>query len=663
MQGFKFGVALAAMLAGISPAGAQVMPLEQAAKMFGAREGSFAADLSPLGDKVVYLSADGGSRTVVKLLDLASLKERRIIASDGQHERLQSCEFATESWIVCHYGGTAPYRNLVITFGRLAAIDLDKNQIKPLGVRANEDRDTAIRQNDGGILDFPPEGSAGSVLMARNHVPQQAAVGEASGETAGGLGVERIDLASMRASTVEAPRLDAAQYMTDGQGSVRLVGLEQFAHGGDQLAGQTKFRFRLAGSNSWRDLGEFDSREDRGMWPLAIDKSIDSLYYLQKHDGRDALYAMKLDGSNQSTLVAQNDRVDISDVLRVSRGQPVIGYRYSDERPRVEYFDPTFRELAPALRRALPNTPIIEFVGSSRDATKVLVHDSGDTSPGTYYVLDRASRQMPAILLDRPELDEKTLSPVRSANYRAADGTTIPAYLTMPTGGAQTKLPAVVMPHGGPSSRDQWGFDWLAQFLASRGYVVIQPNYRGSAGFGDEFLGENAFRDWRKAISDIHDSGEYLITEGIADPKRIAILGWSYGGYAALQSAVTDPDRYKAVIAIAPVTDLSALRRDAEGFTNEDLTKDFIGKDDNLKSGSPLHHASAIKAPVLLIHSDLDANVRVAHSQRMEAALRKAGTPVEFLHYAVLDHQLDDSDTRTEMLTRIGLMLERTIGH
>jgi dipeptidyl aminopeptidase/acylaminoacyl peptidase len=130
-----------------------------------------------------------------------------------------------------------------------------------------------------------------------------------------------------------------------------------------------------------------------------------------------------------------------------------------------------------------------------------------------------------------------------------------------------------------------------------------------------------------------------------------------------LQSAVTDPDRYKAVIAIAPVTDLSALRRDAEGFTNEDLTKDFIGKDDNLKSGSPLHHASAIRAPVLLIHSDLDANVRVAHSQRMEAALRKAGTPVEFLHYAVLDHQLDDSDTRTEMLTRIGLMLERTIGH
>ena len=663
MQGFRYRVAFAAVLAGSSPAAAQAMPLEQAAKMFGAREGSFAASLSPLGDKVVYLSADGGSRTVVKVLDLASQKERRIIASDGKHESLQWCEFATESWIVCRYGGNAPLGNLVITFGRLATIDLDKNQIKPLGVRVDAERDNGIRQEDGRILDFLTDGSGGSVLMARNHVPQQAPVGEARSDSAGGMGVERIDLSSMHASTVEEPRRDASQFMTDGRGSVRLVGLEQYAQDGEQLSGITKFRFRIAGSKIWRDLGEYDSRDASGMWPLAIDPSIDSLYYLQKRDGRDALFTMKLDGSNRSTLVAKNDRVDISSVLRVSRGQPVIGYRYSDERPRIEYFDPTYQTLAAALGRALPNTPIIEFAGSSHDATKLLVHGSGDTSPGTYYVLDRATRQMPAVLLDRPELDEKTLSPVRAVSFRAADGTQIPAYLTMPTGGARTKLPAVVLPHGGPSSRDEWGFDWLAQFLASQGYVVIQPNYRGSAGFGDDFLGENAFRDWRKAISDIRDSGDYLVAQGIADSKRMAILGWSYGGYAALQSAATDPDRYKAVIAIAPVTDLSALRRDAQGFTNENLTKDFIGKDDNLRSGSPLHHASAIKAPVLLVHGDLDGNVRVAHSQRMEAALRKAGTPVEFLRYKQVEHQLDDSDVRTEMLAHIGAMLDKTIGH
>lgn len=164
-------------------------------------------------------------------------------------------------------------------------------------------------------------------------------------------------------------------------------------------------------------------------------------------------------------------------------------------------------------------------------------------------------------------------------------------------------------------------------------------------------------------MSDIKASSEYLVAQGIADPKRLAIVGWSYGGYAALQSAVIDPTRYKAVVAIAPVTDLSALRGDADGFSNADLVRDFVGKDDNLRSGSPLHHAAAIKAPVLLVHGDLDGNVRIAHSLRMESALRKAGAPVELLRYKKLEHQLDDSEARVEMLTHIGALLDRTIGH
>ena len=233
----------------------------------------------------------------------------------------------------------------------------------------------------------------------------------------------------------------------------------------------------------------------------------------------------------------------------------------------------------------------------------------------------------------------------------------------MSADGPATGRPAIVLPHGGPSSRDEWGFDWLAQFLASQGYAVIQPNYRGSSGYGDDFMGDNAFRDWKTAMSDIRDSAKYLVDKGIADPKRMAIVGWSYGGYAALQSAVTDPDRYKAVVAIAPVTDLSALRTDAEGYTNADIAKDFIGKGPNLQAGSPLHHAAAIKVPVLLAHGDLDGNVRIAHSQRMEAALKRNGTPVEFLRYNGLEHQLDDSDARTELLTHIGALLDRTIGH
>jgi dipeptidyl aminopeptidase/acylaminoacyl peptidase len=221
----------------------------------------------------------------------------------------------------------------------------------------------------------------------------------------------------------------------------------------------------------------------------------------------------------------------------------------------------------------------------------------------------------------------------------------------------------VVLPHGGPSSRDDWGFDWLAQFLAARGYAVIQPNYRGSSGYGEEWEGKNGFRAWRTAIDDVSASARYLIAQGIANPQRLAIVGWSYGGYAALQSAAVEPALYKAAVAIAPVTDLALLKSESEHFTNYELVKQFVGTGPQVIDGSPLRHAAQIKVPVLLFHGDMDRNVGIAHSEKMAAALRDAGDRVDFVRFKGLDHQLDDSDARIEMLTRIGEFLDSAIGH
>jgi acetyl esterase/lipase len=655
---------LCAGLVGASavPSCADVMPLDQAAKLFGARPTAFAADLSPDGSKLVYLSSTGAGKTTVKILDLNTNTERRIIESSGKPEKLRSCDFATDEWIVCNYGGNAHVENLIAGFARTVAINLVKNQVRPLGVD-HDYHDIGVHQDDGEVLDFLPDDPNGSLLMARVYSARQGELGSRFTEDKkGGLGVDRIDLGTGRSVTLEPPRPEASMFMTDGHGVVRLVGMPVTTNNNEQLTGLTRFRFRKAGESGWQPLGDYDIRDNSGLYPLSIDQSANALYNLKKLDGRDALYKMALDGSGTNRLVARNDQVDIDGVVRASRSLPVIGYRFTDDRPRVIYFDPAYRALAAGLARALPNSPLIEFAGASRDGKKLLVHASSDTDAGIYYLLNRTTHEMHSVLLNRRDLEGKTLASVRSTSFRATDGTAIPAYLTY-FGEAPKNRPAIVLPHGGPSARDEWGFDWLAQFLAARGYVVIQPNYRGSAGFGDKFLGDNAFRDWRTAMSDIRDSSKYLVAQGIADPDRIAILGWSYGGYAALLSVVIDPGRYKAVIAIAPVTDLSALRRDAEGFTNEELEKNFIGKGANLFEGSPLQHAASIRAPVLLVHGDLDGNVRVAHSQRMNAALRKAGTPVEFVEYKDLEHQLDDSDARTEVLTKIGALLDRTIGH
>ena len=652
----------ALLLSGTAHAQLSPMPVAEAAKLFGTRPTAFAADLSPEGSKIVYLSASSGGRTAVRILDLKTNAERRVIESDGKPEQLRWCEFASEEWIVCNYGGNAHVENVIAGFGRMVAINFVKNQVKPLGVDETF-HDVGLHQNDGEILDLLPEDQGGALLMARNYTARQGELGSRLiNDSRGGLGVDRIDLSTMRTAAVESPRTEASMFMTDGQGKVRLVGIAVTKGDEGQLTGVTRYRYRKVGEKDWQVLGDYDSRSNSGLYPVAIDQAANALYYLQKTDGRDALYKMKLDGSASATLVGRNDKVDIDGIVRVSRSLPVIGYRYTDDRSRLVYFDPTYKSLASALGKALPGAPLIDFAGASRDANKLLIHASSDTDAGIYYLLDRTMHEMHSVLLNRLDLEGKPLAPVRSISFTAADGASIPAYLTY-AGASPKNRPAVILPHGGPSARDEWGFDWLAQFLAARGYVVIQPNYRGSAGFGDKFLGENAFRDWRTAMNDIRDSSKYLVAQGIADPNRMAILGWSYGGYAALQSAATDPTRYKAVVAIAPVTDLSALRRDAEGFTNEDLAKDFIGKGQNLFEGSPLQHAASIKVPVLLVHGDLDSNVRVAHSQRMDAALRKAGTPVEFVEYKDLEHQLDDSSARVEMLTKVGDLLERTIGH
>lgn len=651
----------AGLLAGVSStAPAQVVPLDQAAKRFGVRPSAWQADLSPSGRRLVFLSAGPAATTIAKILDLDTKKVTSIFGSSGKPESLDWCEFATETQLICRYSAIDDIDGTPAGFSKLVTLRTDGSNVQSLGSKRNG-YDMYTRQSDGYVLDWLPDDD-GSVLMARTYVPKIEERATNIKDERLGLGVDRVELATLRSKTVEDPRRTASSYMSDGRGNVRIMSYSEF-DGTDRWTGIVSYRYRVSGDRDWKTLGDYNEKTETGILPIAIENSTDSVYFLEKLNGRNALYRMSLDGSLTKTLVAKNDKVDIDGVVRIDRGLPVIGYEYTDDRTHAVYFDPEFKKLGASLSRALPATPMIDFASASRDGKTLLIHASSETDPGAYYVLDRATKKMEPLLLSREHLDGQKLAPVQSISYPAADGTMIPAYLTMSKDGPTKGRPAVVLPHGGPSSRDSLGFDWLAQFLAARGYAVIQPNYRGSAGYGDDFLGENAFRDWKKAMSDISDSAKYLVNQGIADANKLAIVGWSYGGYAALQSASLEPDHYKAVVAIAPVTDLSMLRRDADDYTNSKVTRDFIGSDgQNLSQGSPLQNASRIKAPVLLVHGDKDLNVRVTHSAKMADALQRAGTSVEFLRYKDLEHQLDDSNARAEMLTKIGQLLDRTIG-
>ena len=328
-----------------------------------------------------------------------------------------------------------------------------------------------------------------------------------------------------------------------------------------------------------------------------------------------------------------------------------------------QFFDAAIEKLMGALSRALPDHPALSIVDSSVDESKLLIFASRDDDPGVYYLFDRASRQLATFLVVRGALENVKLAKVRPVSYAAADGTRVPGYLTLPPGKENAKgLPAIVLPHGGPGYRDEWGFDWLPQFYAARGFAVLQPNFRGSAGYGDEWFQKNGFQSWPVAIGDVLDAGRWLVSQGIADPAKLAIVGWSYGGFAALQSAVVDQSVFKAVVAIAPVTDLVELEVEHRDWSDYYLTKTMIGAGPHVRAGSPAQNAAKVKVPVLLFHGTHDINVNYAQSRLMDKALTAAGVRHEFVTFKDLDHQLDDSAARTEMLRKSDAFLRQALG-
>lgn len=650
-------ITLAAAPAALSAQDAPAAPKETAGALFGTRENIEHADISPSGQYVVYLTPGHGRVTSVFVASLdGSAPPRLVMTSGADPDRLRWCNFATDTRLVCQITGLVDTGGILVPYSRLVAIDTDGKNGAMLGQRDSQ-FDARLRQFNGEILDWLPD-EPGAVLMSREYIPEAGKMNTRMVRNEDGLGVDRIDLATLEASRVEGPAKDADFYITDGRGQVRIKGHRPVVGATTQLASKMVYRYRPDGSDEWQP---FSTVEDGGMGlsPIDVDASCGCAYALQPLDGRQALYRVKLDGSMATELVYANERVDVDGVLRIGRGDKVIGLTYAEEKRHAIYFDKEYGALARGLGKALPHLPAVDFLGSSADNSKLLIHAGSDSDPGRYFVFDKAARSLNEILVARPSLEGVALASVKPVNYPARDGTSIPGYLTLPPGKADARgLPAVLLPHGGPSARDEWGFDWLAQYLANQGYAVLQPNYRGSAGYGDAWLQNNGFQSWRTSIGDVTDGARWLVAQGIADADRLAIVGWSYGGYAALQAGVTEPGMFKALVAIAPVTDLEMLKSDARNYIGRNLVVDMVGSGKHTVEGSPLQNVARIQAPVLMFHGDMDLNVAVGHSREMDKKLRAAGKPSELVVYEGLEHSLVDSVARAAMLDRIGAFLQ-----
>jgi len=304
----------------------------------------------------------------------------------------------------------------------------------------------------------------------------------------------------------------------------------------------------------------------------------------------------------------------------------------------------------------------------TEDYTKVVFYAEGTGEPGGYYLLDLNAKKLSKVGSAYPGLTAADVAEVRAITYKAADGLPIHAYLTLPPGKAVKNLPLIVFPHGGPEDRDEASFDWWAQAMASRGYAVLQPNFRGSTGYGESFIRAGDGEWGGKMQTDLSDGVRFLAGKGLVDPKRVCIAGASYGGYAALAGITLDKGVYRCAASVAGISDVAELIKFDTLRYNEESSivryrKRWFGvtsiSDPKLGARSPARHADQADGPVLLIHGKDDTRVQYSQSTAMRSALEKAHKPVEFVTLREEDHFLSREATRQQMLSALITFLEK----
>ena len=342
----------------------------------------------------------------------------------------------------------------------------------------------------------------------------------------------------------------------------------------------------------------------------------------------------------------------------------VLGVQYSRKGPQSVWFDPAYRGVQAALERALPNQ-IVRILGSDREEKFFFISASSDVSPPTYYHVKLAAKSFSLISNVAPWIDAARMRPMMTLNYKARDGIKIEGYMTLPANASKDNpAPLVVLPHGGPWVRDNWGWDPEVQFLASRGYAVFQPNYRGSPGYAWKFP-ERDMWDFLKMHNDVTDGVKAVIKTGLIDPNRIAIMGGSFGGYLALCGVAHEPELYRCAITMAGVFDWERMMKDARHSdylrTRDGIFRRNLGdpkkRQEAFDAISPIRHVSNIKVPVFVAHGKEDIVASVAQSKLLLAELKKHGVPFEKRLEGGEGHGFEHLENQVELYSAIEAFL------
>ena len=585
-------------------------------------------NLSPSGNAVAFLKNYDGN-LVLTVLDLTTNKSRMLLKADNKTVTLSWYNWANDKVLLIGANYTNRHRTVKYSTSRLFKFDLNDpdNDLERLNTPKRHDKDAQFQAS---IISLLPEKPNKVLVQTAFDVDNKPTVYE-------------LDINKNRRKRIARANSKVQYWLADRQGNIRL------GYGIDEL--HASYYLYDDDSNKLTELYTFQARGPEAIRILGFDKDPNIVYLTALHNGKQALFKADITQKPMlPELIFSDPDYDFDGRIHYSaKDGRAIGFSHSNLANSRVYWDEDHQLLQRSLKAALPEYDLV-VIDMSRDGQKYIAYGDSNADSGTYLLGDRENKSLVGFGRLYPDIIGEKLLGKTKLNFQARDGLEIEAFLTLPSD-FNAASPAIILPHGGPHARDYSGFDYWSELFASRGYVVLQPNFRGSFGYGFDFLREGE-RGWGgKMQDDLQDAASYLIKNDYALADKICIAGGSYGGYAALMAVVKHPETFQCAASFAGVTDLEDIVQRARYFTNKELIRDQFGEDyDKLEQQSPVNFAKKITRPVLLVHGDDDKIVDVSHSRKMADELEDHDKPVTYIELEDGNHHLSYQGHRIETM-------------
>lgn len=625
---------------------AVALPIQSAvaappAKAFGELPVGYDAAISPNGEELaIIVNVKGTYGVIAKKVDGST--EKPWFLTLGENIKPAYVKWVNNHRFVVSVEKSEKYKSTPFTVGFLFTGDLKERKgrllVKPKGM---------FRQFNNRVVDWL-EDDPEHILMAYSEEEWDAYPD-----------IRKVNVETSRDKLVKRGQTGIEYWTTDDTGTPRIGT-------GQKENGKRRRIIYNTGTDEWESVDEFPGIDANT--PIFGMLKDGTELVIGDYRGKNTLglYVYSLNQKQITRSLFHNDNYDASGVVLSKDGETVIGAKYTAESDKTELLG-EYGTLLDRLKGKFPDYDI-DFVDQTEDSRTVLVKMSAPYDPGGLYIYKSGDKQPTLLTTMYNNVSQADTGDVVAVKYTARDGQKIPAFVTLPPGQKSAKnLPFIILPHGGPYARDSKRFDYLAQFFATRGYGVLQMNFRGSEGYGKAYA-DAGRNNWIVMQQDVEDGTRWLYEKGYADKSRTCIAGWSYGGYAALMGVSTDPDLYKCAIAMAALTDINDAKRDLKKYRGgKHAAKEFFGEamqdKEVRKANSPVHVADNIKVPVFLAHGDLDENVQFDQFLRMKRALKKAGVKTTSMKFEQEDHYLSRQENREKFFVGMEKFLKEVNGN